>query len=212
MLHPFGTEKAVGRCTRRAQFQRGEQRVNRPAAAGPSRQARARRLAAVVALHANTISSWLICGHRRAAFGNRKMSAGTSGWANDNVSIRISTYVVPYHQSPQSQATVHFDSERCLGNVREIMKSPVVKRSIVINGHKTSVSLEDAFWGATKEIAAERHLTISELVAKIDHDRGEVSNLSSAVRLFVLARYRPEPAPAGSQDQAPYREDKSPNP
>ena len=51
------------------------------------------------------------------------------------------------------------------------MKSPVVKRSIVIAGHKTSVSLEDAFWKGLKEIAGERDMTLSELVASIDSDR-----------------------------------------
>jgi len=69
------------------------------------------------------------------------------------------------------------------------MKSPVVKRSIVIAGHKTSVSLEDAFWTALKEIAGSRDLTMSELVASIDHDRRH-GNLSSAIRLFVLDHYR----------------------
>ena len=69
------------------------------------------------------------------------------------------------------------------------MKSPVVKRSIVIAGHKTSVSLEDAFWTALKEIAGGRDLTLSELVASIDHDRRH-GNLSSAIRLFVLDHYR----------------------
>ena len=43
------------------------------------------------------------------------------------------------------------------------MKSPVVKRSIVIAGHKTSVSLEDAFWNSLKEIGRERHMTLSDL-------------------------------------------------
>ena len=69
------------------------------------------------------------------------------------------------------------------------MKSPVVKRSIVIAGHKTSVSLEDAFWKGLKEIAAERDMTLSELVAAIDSDRRH-GNLSSAIRLFVLDYYR----------------------
>ena len=69
------------------------------------------------------------------------------------------------------------------------MKSQVVKRSIVIAGHKTSVSLEDAFWRSLKEIARERHVTLSELVAAIDHDR-QHGNLSSAIRLFVLDHYR----------------------
>ena len=59
------------------------------------------------------------------------------------------------------------------------MKSPVVKRSIVIAGHKTSVSLEDAFWTGLKEIAAERHITLSDMVAVIDQDRRH-GNLSTA--------------------------------
>ena len=69
------------------------------------------------------------------------------------------------------------------------MKSPVVKRSIVIAGHKTSVSLEDAFWSGLKDIAAARNMTLSELVASIDTDRRQ-GNLSSAIRLFVLHYYR----------------------
>jgi predicted DNA-binding ribbon-helix-helix protein len=69
------------------------------------------------------------------------------------------------------------------------MKSPVVKRSIVIAGHKTSVSLEDAFWKGLKEIASGRDATLSELVASIDADR-QHGNLSSALRLFVLDFFR----------------------
>ena len=69
------------------------------------------------------------------------------------------------------------------------MKSPVVKRSIVIAGHKTSVSLEDAFWDALKEIAAQRNATLSDLVASIDSSRTQ-GNLSSAIRLFVLDYFR----------------------
>jgi predicted DNA-binding ribbon-helix-helix protein len=68
------------------------------------------------------------------------------------------------------------------------MKSTVVKRSIVVAGHKTSVSLEDAFWNR-KEIVRERHMTLSELVAEIDAQR-QLGNLSSALRLFVLEFYR----------------------
>jgi predicted DNA-binding ribbon-helix-helix protein len=69
------------------------------------------------------------------------------------------------------------------------MKSPVVKRSIVIAGHKTSVSLEDGFWTGLKEIAGGRDITLSDLVATIDTDRLH-GNLSSAIRLFVLNHYR----------------------
>jgi predicted DNA-binding ribbon-helix-helix protein len=69
------------------------------------------------------------------------------------------------------------------------MKSPVVKRSIVIAGHKTSVSLEDAFWRGLKEIASGRDLTLSDMVSNIDSERKH-GNLSSAIRLFVLDHYR----------------------
>jgi predicted DNA-binding ribbon-helix-helix protein len=69
------------------------------------------------------------------------------------------------------------------------MKSPVVKRSIVIAGHKTSVSLEDAFWKGLKEIADQNGQTLSDLVAGIDSQRKH-GNLSSAIRLFVLDHYR----------------------
>ena len=69
------------------------------------------------------------------------------------------------------------------------MKSPVVKRSIVIAGHKTSVSLEDAFWRGLKEIADQNEQTLSDLVASIDSQRKH-GNLSSAIRLFVLDHYR----------------------
>jgi len=69
------------------------------------------------------------------------------------------------------------------------MKSPVVKRSIVIAGHKTSVSLEDAFWRGLKEIASGPDMTLSDLVAAIDSER-QHGNLSSAIRLFVLDFYR----------------------
>jgi predicted DNA-binding ribbon-helix-helix protein len=73
------------------------------------------------------------------------------------------------------------------------MKSPVIKRSIVIAGHKTSVSLEDAFWWGLKDIAGTRDLTLSELVAAIDSERRH-GNLSSAIRLFVLDHYRSQNA------------------
>ena len=65
------------------------------------------------------------------------------------------------------------------------MKSSIIKRSIIIAGHKTSVSLEDAFWKALKEIAIGRDMTLSDLVAGIDSGRRH-GNLSSAIRLFVL--------------------------
>ena len=69
------------------------------------------------------------------------------------------------------------------------MKSSIVKRSIVIDGHKTSVSLEDAFWDHLKEIAHIQQETLSKLIAKIDETR-QHGNLSSAIRLYVLDYFR----------------------
>jgi len=83
------------------------------------------------------------------------------------------------------------------------MKSPVVKRSIVIAGHKTSVSLEDAFWKGLKDIAVDRDLTLSDLVALIDSER-QHGNLSSAIRLFVLNHYRLAAGAAEVERTAPY--------
>ncbi len=69
------------------------------------------------------------------------------------------------------------------------MKSLVVKRSIVIAGHKTSVSLEEPFWLGLKEIAQGQQVTLSTMVGDIDTQRRQ-GNLSSAIRLFVLESLR----------------------
>ncbi len=63
----------------------------------------------------------------------------------------------------------------------------VVKRSIVIAGHRTSVSMEGAFWAALKRIAASDGLSLAGLVAQVDAGRGE-ANLSSALRVYALER------------------------
>jgi predicted DNA-binding ribbon-helix-helix protein len=65
----------------------------------------------------------------------------------------------------------------------------VLKRSLVIAGHKTSVSLENEFWNSLKEIASERGMMLGELIRTIDANRNH-ANLSSAIRLFVLGVYR----------------------
>jgi predicted DNA-binding ribbon-helix-helix protein len=69
------------------------------------------------------------------------------------------------------------------------MKSLVVKRSILIDRHRTSVSVEEAFWKSLKEIAASQGMSLSDLVTKINTKR-DCDNLSSAIRLFVLSVYR----------------------
>ena len=65
------------------------------------------------------------------------------------------------------------------------MKSAIVKRSIAVGDRKTSVSVEDAFWWALKEIAVTQRVPVKTIVAEIDGVRGH-GNLSSAIRLFVL--------------------------
>ena len=73
----------------------------------------------------------------------------------------------------------------------------VIKRSLVIAGHRTSVSLEDAFWRRLRAIAAERGLSLNGLAAMIDASRGG-ANLSSAIRVFVLEAEGERPSrPAG---------------
>src|SRR5262245_15024697 len=87
---------------------------------------------------------------------------------------------------PKSLTVIQYRWLICGG---EAVKSPVSKRSIVIAGHKTSVSLEGQFWDSLKEIAGERGMTLGALVAAIDANR-QHANLSSAIRLFVLGVYR----------------------
>jgi len=75
------------------------------------------------------------------------------------------------------------------------MNSTVKKRSIVIRGRRTSVSLEDDFWMSLRQIARSRQVTTSDLIAPLDAARE--SNLSSAIRVFILDHYR---AMAGQSD------------
>ena len=78
-------------------------------------------------------------------------------------------------------------------------KSRVKKRSIAIAGHKTSISLENEFWDALREIAAQQGATMSALVSTLDSDR-QHPNLSSAIRLFVLDHYRTQADARGSAE------------
>jgi predicted DNA-binding ribbon-helix-helix protein len=65
-----------------------------------------------------------------------------------------------------------------------------VKRSLTLRGHRTSVSLEEAFWRAFRDIAAEKGLPINALAAEVDEARAPDVGLASAIRVFVLAHYR----------------------
>ena len=69
------------------------------------------------------------------------------------------------------------------------MKSSIIKRSVIIQGHKTSVSLEQPFWDAFRDIAEGERMSTSALLRRVDADRRH-ANLSSAIRVFVLAHMR----------------------
>ena len=69
------------------------------------------------------------------------------------------------------------------------MGSGVVKRSVSIAGHRTSISLEEPFWQILREIAERETISIQALIGRIDAERGE-QNLSSAIRVFVLMDLR----------------------
>ncbi len=71
--------------------------------------------------------------------------------------------------------------------VRDVVS--LTKRSLTVAGHRTSISLEQAFWSALRDIATARGLAVAALVAEVDRMRGS-SNLSSALRVFVLTYFR----------------------
>jgi len=91
-------------------------------------------------------------------------------------------------QAMVAEPIVSLRRTHCLSGGSE-MQSAIVKRSIVIAGHKTSVSLEDEFWNGLKEIARDQRATLSNLVGEVDTRRSH-GNLSSTIRLFVLDHYR----------------------
>ena len=66
----------------------------------------------------------------------------------------------------------------------------MTKRSLTVAGHRTSISLEDAFWQGLTEIATARRSSIAALVASLDRNRPAGTNLSAAIRVFVLDWYR----------------------
>jgi predicted DNA-binding ribbon-helix-helix protein len=69
------------------------------------------------------------------------------------------------------------------------MKPAIMKRSIILHGHKTSVSLENEFWEGLNELAAQHRMNVSNLVRHID-DARKSGNLSSAIRVYVLRQFR----------------------
>ncbi len=73
-----------------------------------------------------------------------------------------------------------------------------IKRSFSIAGHRTSISLEAAFWDAFRELCAADGVAMAARLAEIDRARGDQSGLSGAVRVWILARYRGQPDTEGA--------------
>ena len=69
------------------------------------------------------------------------------------------------------------------------MKSAVIKRSVIVNGHKTSVSLENEFWDALRQVAKQSNVSVARLLIEIERSRTTI-NLSSAIRIFLLNYFR----------------------
>jgi predicted DNA-binding ribbon-helix-helix protein len=89
------------------------------------------------------------------------------------------------------------------------MNSLVAKRSLVIDGHKTSASLEEAFWNGLKEISRASGKPLSGLVSEIDRSRQ--GNLSSAIRLFVLNHFRTGAPPQSGPTAAAKKRSRRPS-
>jgi predicted DNA-binding ribbon-helix-helix protein len=90
--------------------------------------------------------------------------------------------------SGNNPITHHFKTVDASGH----LKSMVIKRSLLVGGHRSSVSLEEAFWNELRGIARERNVSLSQLVGTIDSER-EHANLSSAIRIFVFEHHRIRP-------------------
>ena len=125
------------------------------------------------------------------------MCAGLEGWSiarwldhQTRAACRFSSRAPECHgegATVVSRAEMK-SSRAAMRSTRPAMKSLILKRSIMIAGKKTSVSLEDEFWQALKQIAAGLDMKMAELVHQIGQQR-EYGNLSSALRLFVLEHY-----------------------
>lgn len=82
------------------------------------------------------------------------------------------------------------------------MTARPVKRSLTLRGHRTSVSLEEEFWHAFRDIAAAQGKPLNQLAAEIDEARGTRAGLASAIRVYVLNWYRHQTDPAAGGNAA----------
>jgi predicted DNA-binding ribbon-helix-helix protein len=80
---------------------------------------------------------------------------------------------------------------------KSVLSGRPVKRSLTLRGHRTSVSLEDAFWSAFRQISEKENKPINVLAAEIDAARDMETGLATAIRLFVLQHYQSRAASSG---------------
>src|SRR3974377_816932 len=115
--------------------------------------------------------------------GTKKSAAVTGGF------IRMPSALFDLSQTNNIRIMIFDTSKGCDAraaptNRGAAMKSVIIKRSIVLNGHKTSVSLENEFWEGLRQIAESQKSKVSALVQRIDRERTN-RNLSSAIRIYV---------------------------
>ena len=79
----------------------------------------------------------------------------------------------------------------------------MIKRSLTLNGHRTSVALEAPFWQALEDIAHQQSLSLPALVARIDRTRSDNTSLSSALRVFALQQARQTPPETANDGRVP---------
>jgi predicted DNA-binding ribbon-helix-helix protein len=111
----------------------------------------------------------------------KKIQSASVNLLNERANLLAQLGIDPMHNSSLNPETA------------SDMKSAIVKRSVELNGHKTSVSLEDEFWSGLRQIAATQKIPLPDLLRSIDAERG-LANLSSAIRVFVLSHYREQAA------------------
>lgn len=97
----------------------------------------------------------------------------------------MSTFKVRGVSIPRSKSAAGIPPSKYRTREDGLKRSAVVKRSVAVGGHRTSVSLEDEFWTQLREIAGANQTTLSRLIAQIDEGR-QHGNLSSAIRVYVL--------------------------
>ena len=146
------------------------------------------------------------CLRRPDSQGRKARRPAGKTWDRIRTDHRATSSPHPVDKVPKFQSSIISHNSvvkpfHCCVREPAAMNSTVIKRSVRIDGHTTSVTLEDDFWNSLKEIAHQRNETVSQLIARIDEER-KTANLSSVLRLFVLAYYQDQCASSKLVDLA----------